>query len=289
MCCTPANSEKRRLLRLTLSGSACGYQAAGPNSCPAPPCPTAPGARTICIAVWGMLAERPVSAKPGRFLLKNAILAQSNEPRGGRVLAALCSAGAGTAAATTRLSALCEQPPAPSSTGPAGREASTHQAHTFGGLSRCSSAPHQRDQGNFVARFPINLARLSSAAPPVFAWLLCGTGRVLQAVSAAPSASRNNPTQPQNNNNNNKGGRRNRPRDHELQTYSALTAIQEKHKEAFGARAFPPATWDRSGLQPEECAGLPARRSASQSCLGRGAGGAAEPPQAPPAPSLPSA
>lgn len=167
MCCTLASTEKRRLLRLTRSrsGSACGYQAAGPNSCPAPPCPTAPGARTICIAVWGMLAERPVSAKPGRFLLKNAILAQSNEPRGGRGLAALCSAGAGTAAATPRLSALCEQPPAPSSTGPTGREASTHQAHTFGGLSRRSSAPHQRDQGNFVARFPINLARLSSATP----------------------------------------------------------------------------------------------------------------------------
>lgn len=91
-------------------------------------------------------------------------------------------------------------------------------------------------------------------------------------MRAAPSASRNNPTRPQNNNNNNKGGRRNRPRDHELQTYSALTAIQEKHKEAFGARAFPPATWDRSGLQPEECAGLPARLSASQSCLERGQG-----------------
>lgn len=94
-----------------------------------------------------------------------------------------------------------------------------------------------------------------------------------QPLRAAPSTFQNNRNQPENSNN--KGGRRNRPRDLQLETYPALTKIQEKHQELLGAQAFPLATWDRSELQPEECAGLLASSSPSQPGRGK-AGGAGE-------------
>lgn len=140
-----------------------------------------------------------------------------------------------------------------------------------------SSAPHCQlptkvIKGNFMPCFPINLAQLSSAKPHIFsAWFLYQCMVLprmgFQPLRAAPSTFQNNRNQPENSNN--KGGRRNRPRDLQLETYPALTKIQEKHQELLGAQAFPLATWDRSELQPEECAGLLASSSPSQPGRGR--------------------
>lgn len=136
-------------------------------------------------------------------------------------------------------------------------------------LSSPPPAPEQGNQGNFI---PCFLHKSCPAELSKFTHLFClvpvlvrdaVTGKVFQLLHAAPSTLQNNRTQPENNTSN-KGGRRNRPRDLELETYPALTKIQEKHKELLGPQDFSLATWDRSELQPEECAGLGARHSPSQ-------------------------
>lgn len=136
-----------------------------------------------------------------------------------------------------------------------------------------TAPPQLPTTGISYLAFLLNLAQLGSANPDVFAWFLYQCLTSAEGAFSSPYVqhhhSQNNRNQPENNNNNNKGGRRSRPGDVELQTYPALTEIQEKHKEVLGEQAYPAATRDRSELQPEECAGLPARL-----CLHSPAGGA---------------